>query len=288
MPAKDNPLKAKDLFLLTLKGWVTVQFLDGDTLDGEFLTQDELNVFIQVGDEPIMIPRSQIRCLRGRPGQSVEQDDSRPVLLQTGVGASGLDAKEIDAPPMDIAALEDTDATLELPDEDEAVEGMTMALAEAEAAEGTAMPAAVGELAEPLPEVSLDFDDDEDPTLVFEEEQVGVEDDEATFVLPAEKAGEITAYLDCITGPHAGEVFKLVGGITTIGRAGDNIVSLSNDKEISRKHSRIICESGHFIIEDQNSLNGTFVNDERIEGSRYLEDGDIILVGVSTLVYHEK
>jgi pSer/pThr/pTyr-binding forkhead associated (FHA) protein len=76
-------------------------------------------------------------------------------------------------------------------------------------------------------------------------------------------------------------------GMITIGRASDNIISLFNDKEISRKHSKITYEAGNFIVEDQNSLNGTFVNNQRIEGPRYLEDGDVIFIGVSTLEYHQ-
>jgi hypothetical protein len=142
-------------------------------------------------------------------------------------------------------------------------------------------------------DASLTFDDDEDPTLILEEEEPDMAEEDATFVLPEldlepDTEEIVAAYLDCITGPHSGEVFKLTTGITTIGRASDNILPLSKDKETSRKHSKISFESGGFIVEDLGSLNGTFINDERIDTPRHLEDGDVILIGVSTLVYHTK
>jgi adenylate cyclase len=65
-------------------------------------------------------------------------------------------------------------------------------------------------------------------------------------------------------------------------------MGLSKDKEISRKHTKVTYEGGQFVVEDQGSLNGTFINNERIEGPRYLEDGDVLMVGVSTLIYHKQ
>jgi pSer/pThr/pTyr-binding forkhead associated (FHA) protein len=102
------------------------------------------------------------------------------------------------------------------------------------------------------------------------------------------KTPELSATLICTSGPHTGDVVRLKSGITTIGRSSDNIITLSKDKEISRHHALIIQESGRFVVQDQNSLNGTFVNDEQVTSPRYLEDGDVILVGVSTFRYEEE
>jgi pSer/pThr/pTyr-binding forkhead associated (FHA) protein len=41
------------------------------------------------------------------------------------------------------------------------------------------------------------------------------------------------------------------------------------------------------VVQDQNSLNGTFVNDEQISGPRYLQNGDEVLVGLSLLKYQQ-
>ena len=46
-------------------------------------------------------------------------------------------------------------------------------------------------------------------------------------------------------------------------------------------------EADKFVIQDQNSLNGTYVNNERVGAPRALQDGDIILVGLSDLKYEE-
>jgi hypothetical protein len=303
MSTKGDTFHSRNPFLLTVKGQITVHFIDGQTLEGEFVTQDELNIFVMADNEPMMIPRSQIRYIKGKQGQPIAKDDSLATLAEVGAEESILDTKEKQAPPPEIESLEDTDMTVVLADEDEEFDE-TMIIDEAAMAEEKVTTPEVGtpEVGTPeigiledtpfkLQEVGVEFEEDEDPTLVFKEEQAEVDElEEDTFVLEEEKseAEEISAYLDCTAGPHTGQVFQLESGITTIGRASDNILSLSNDKEISRKHSRITYEAGSFIVEDQGSLNGTFVNDKRIESPHYLEDGDVIFVGVSTLVFHEK
>jgi hypothetical protein len=291
MSSTGSALYSKNLFLLTLKGQIVIEFMDGHTLEGEFATQDELNLFITAEDEPIMIPRSQIRYIKGKEGQSITEDDSQANFQAV---PSTPVQEEVDFLPPDVDDLDDTDRTMVLAQEDEGVDEIgeldeATLIEEAVAAPGFAYPEA--EFVSQDVDLAPDDDDDEDPTLVLEEKPEAGDLEDATFVLPEATAGidtqETAAHLDCITGPHAGEAFKLVPGMTTIGRSSDNILSLFKDKEISRKHSKIVFESGSFIVEDQNSLNGTFVNDERIESPRYLEDGDVILIGVSTLVYHK-
>jgi len=273
----------KNLFMLTLKGRVTVQFVDGNTLEGEFVTQDELNIFIKIDHEPVMIPRSQIRYIKGKPDQFIEKDESQAVLLETGAGEAAPETKEAKTllPGPDI--LTGTQQRLVLVEEEgQPTDPITLDQAAAPQKEEAIKPQDTGVISEE--------EEDEDPTLVLKQEQPKAELEEATLILKIKEpeTEKISAYLDCASGPHAGEVFELTEDVTTIGRSSDNILPLSNDKEISRKHSKIIYESGTFIIEDQNSLNGTFVNDQRVESPRYLEDGDVILVGVSTLVYHQK
>ena len=82
-----------------------------------------------------------------------------------------------------------------------------------------------------------------------------------------------------------GESFEFSGDALTVGRASYNNISLSLDKEISRNHAVIRHEGGQFFVEDQDSLNGVFVNQERISTSCVLHDGDVIMVGVSTLEF---
>jgi pSer/pThr/pTyr-binding forkhead associated (FHA) protein len=63
----------------------------------------------------------------------------------------------------------------------------------------------------------------------------------------------------------------------TIGRAPDNEMAIDN-LAVSNYHARIYGEAGRLVIEDLNSLNGTFVNDMRVERAT-LRDGDLVQIG---------
>lgn len=63
----------------------------------------------------------------------------------------------------------------------------------------------------------------------------------------------------------------------TIGRAPDNDLSVDN-LAVSSYHAKIYFEAGRMVIEDLNSLNGTFVNDLRVERAT-LHDGDKVHIG---------
>ena len=76
-----------------------------------------------------------------------------------------------------------------------------------------------------------------------------------------------------------------VDGDVLIGRAADEAVGrLGDDPELSRRHARAWRGvEGELRIEDLGSANGTFVNDERLEGSRTLHAGDVVRVGQTLL-----
>jgi hypothetical protein len=69
----------------------------------------------------------------------------------------------------------------------------------------------------------------------------------------------------------------LTDGEQTIGRAPQNSICLAY-KKISRQHARISPRGGSWEIEDLQSANGVFVNEERITRSR-LGHGDIVRLG---------
>ena len=48
---------------------------------------------------------------------------------------------------------------------------------------------------------------------------------------------------------------------------------------VSRRHALITIAAGRATIEDLGSKNGTFVGDQRVDGSRSIGDGDVITVG---------
>ena len=64
----------------------------------------------------------------------------------------------------------------------------------------------------------------------------------------------------------------------TIGRSGDCDLSLS-DTYLSSRHARIANDDGDLSIEDLGSTNGTYVNQELVDGRVHLERGDIVQVG---------
>jgi hypothetical protein len=87
-------------------------------------------------------------------------------------------------------------------------------------------------------------------------------------------------------GGRAGELFVPKGDRTTIGRSPDCDIFL-DDVTVSRQHAVLNRAGDAFTIEDQGSLNGTFVNRRRIERSD-LADGDEVQVGKYRLTFLQK
>jgi hypothetical protein len=84
-------------------------------------------------------------------------------------------------------------------------------------------------------------------------------------------------------GGRSGETFAALEGGTTIGRSPDCPIFL-DDVTVSRKHAVVLERDGHWFIEDQGSLNGTFVNRRRVEAAQ-LSDGDEIQIGKYRLTF---
>jgi hypothetical protein len=82
------------------------------------------------------------------------------------------------------------------------------------------------------------------------------------FIEPAERAGERVD----------------VDLAVTIGRSGDCDVQV-DDTYISSRHARLANDDGDLTIEDLGSTNGTYVNQELLQGRLLLERGDIVQLG---------
>jgi hypothetical protein len=78
-------------------------------------------------------------------------------------------------------------------------------------------------------------------------------------------------------GGRAGESFKPTTERTRIGRSPDCEIFL-DDVTVSRNHAVLVQQNNSFVVEDQGSLNGTFVNRRRIDSSA-LENGDELQIG---------
>jgi len=71
--------------------------------------------------------------------------------------------------------------------------------------------------------------------------------------------------------------FSLSQGVVSIGRLPDNVIPIDN-LAVSGHHARIYWETDHYVVEDNNSLNGTYVNNRRVSRA-VLKDGDALLIG---------
>jgi hypothetical protein len=87
-------------------------------------------------------------------------------------------------------------------------------------------------------------------------------------------------------GGRAGESFRPTGERTRIGRSPDCEIFL-DDVTVSRHHAVLVERDGTFFIEDQGSLNGTFVNRRRIDNQE-LENGDELQIGKYRLTFVER
>ena len=70
---------------------------------------------------------------------------------------------------------------------------------------------------------------------------------------------------------------SLTQAVFTIGRVPDNSLQIDN-LAVSGHHAKIYWDNDHYVIEDLGSLNGTWVNGQRI-GKATLRDGDRIAIG---------
>ena len=115
--------------------------------------------------------------------------------------------------------------------------------------------------------------------------------DDTTQQLPALPARALEslepgqALLVVRTGPTAGSVIVLDADEVSVGRSTEAGIFL-DDVTVSRRHARFTRTAEGFEVRDDGSLNGTYVNRERVE-QRRLASGDEIQVGRFRLTYHE-
>ena len=84
-------------------------------------------------------------------------------------------------------------------------------------------------------------------------------------------------------GPNAGSRFLLDADVTTAGRHPESDIFL-DDVTVSRRHAEFVREGGGFLVRDVGSLNGTYLNRERIDAAG-LAGGDEVQIGKYRLVF---
>lgn len=92
--------------------------------------------------------------------------------------------------------------------------------------------------------------------------------------------------LRIMRGRRAGTSFPLGEEPLSIGRHPNSGIFL-NDMTVSRLHATVEKMGGAYIIRDENSYNGVWVNNATIE-EKVLRPGDIIQIGSYSLLYEEE
>jgi pSer/pThr/pTyr-binding forkhead associated (FHA) protein len=108
--------------------------------------------------------------------------------------------------------------------------------------------------------------------------EVGDED----VVVEVEDVPSGTGVLVVKRGPNAGSRFLLSQEVTSVGRGLESDIFL-DDITVSRRHAEIRATEGGFVVKDVGSLNGTYLNRERIEEAK-IGNGDELQVGKFRLV----
>ena len=85
-------------------------------------------------------------------------------------------------------------------------------------------------------------------------------------------------------GPSIGARFLLDTERTVAGRSVDADIFL-DDVTVSRRHAEFVHEGGNFVVRDIGSLNGTYVNRNRID-SAVLRAGDEVQIGKYRMTFH--
>jgi hypothetical protein len=120
------------------------------------------------------------------------------------------------------------------------------------------------------------------PPLHFEpsiEPHLSAEERRAVEALPAG-----SALLIAHTGPNRGARFLLDSDVTTAGRHPNADVFL-DDVTVSRRHVQFRRVPGGFEVFDAGSLNGTYVNGDRVDSVR-LRSGNEVQIGKFRLTYY--
>ena len=109
---------------------------------------------------------------------------------------------------------------------------------------------------------------------------VTAEEHDAIGALPAG-----SALLVVRRGPNVGARFLLDADLTTVGRHPDADIFL-DDVTVSRRHAEFLRSGTRFEVKDLASLNGTYLDGNRINGTVALHDGAEVQVGKFRLTFY--
>jgi len=117
------------------------------------------------------------------------------------------------------------------------------------------------------------------PILDADTEEMSASDVSAVENLPAG-----SAMLLVQRGPDSGARFLLDSDTVSVGRHPDSDIFL-DDISVSRRHGTFARSGSGYTVTDLGSLNGTYVNRDRIDSEVTLAGGDEVQIGKYRLIY---
>ncbi len=130
---------------------------------------------------------------------------------------------------------------------------------------------------------ALETESGEETTITFAPVDATGEILEEEVALALSDLQETTAMVVVKRGPNAGSKFALDQDVTRAGRHPDSDIFL-DDITVSRRHAEILRGPSSYTVRDVGSLNGTYLNRERIDEAR-LANGDELQIGKFKLVF---
>jgi pSer/pThr/pTyr-binding forkhead associated (FHA) protein len=128
--------------------------------------------------------------------------------------------------------------------------------------------------------LNLASGDDTTVTIVLNAEGQDLEEELAVSL---DELPEGAGMLVVRKGPNAGSKYLLDAEVTRAGRHPDSDIFL-DDITVSRRHAEITRQADRYTLRDVGSLNGTYVNRDRVEEAT-LANGDELQIGKFKLIF---
>jgi hypothetical protein len=121
-----------------------------------------------------------------------------------------------------------------------------------------------------------------DTTVTFMPEEPG-DSVEVDVNIPLAEMQAGVGLLVVKRGPDVGSKYVLGNEVTRVGRHPESEIFL-DDITVSRRHAEFLRQGSTYVVKDVGSLNGTYVNRERIDDAT-LQNGDEVQIGKFKLVF---
>ena len=125
------------------------------------------------------------------------------------------------------------------------------------------------------------------PATLWDHPTVRLNHGEAALFQSLGDPAERTACLVLYSGAEPGQRLALAQGISTLGRAPDCTLPLDG-AGLSRRHAELRVAGDEVLLRDLGSVNGTRVNERRVEGHVPLQDGDMLRLGDVVLKFFQR